>query len=55
LRWFSHKTCDWDRQGILAGNLIRAIENHAASGPPSPFGFGAAAFTRFASEGWWAL
>jgi len=23
--------------------------------PPSPFGFGAAAFTRFASEGWWAL
>jgi hypothetical protein len=23
--------------------------------PPSPFGFGAADFTRFASEGWWAL
>jgi hypothetical protein len=22
---------------------------------PSPFGFGATAFTRFASEGWWAL
>jgi hypothetical protein len=31
-----------------------AEPKRAATSPPSPFGFGATAFARFAREGWWA-